>query len=66
MDPEALKSMSPMVWIIIAAAMIISVAAVLNKAIKILLKLAIIGVVLVFVLYFLVQEGVITLPTIGN
>ena len=62
-DPE---SIPPMHWIIFAAAACITVAAILNKAIKVLLKVAIIGVVLLFVVYFLVQDGVIVLPTFGN
>ncbi|MDZ8118655.1 hypothetical protein [Pontiella agarivorans] len=66
MNIEALKTMSPMVWIILAAAAFISVTVIFNKAIKVLLKLAAIGVVLLFALYFLVQANVISLPTFGN
>ena len=57
------ESIPPMHWIIFAAAAFITVAAILNKAIKIILKVAIIVVVLMFVIYFLVQDGVIVLPT---
>jgi len=66
MNLETLKSMSPMVWIIIAAAIFITVGVFFNKAIKFALKLATVAVVLLFVVYFLVQAQVIILPTIGK
>lgn len=55
-----------MVWIIIAAAIFITVGVFFNKAIKFALKLATVAVVLLFVVYFLVQAQVIILPTIGK
>ncbi|MDF7798085.1 hypothetical protein P4C99_01320 [Pontiellaceae bacterium B1224] len=66
MDLEALKTMHPMVWIILVAAVVITVASLFNKAIKFALKLAVIGVAALFVLYFLVQANVIVLPTFGK
>jgi hypothetical protein len=66
MDIEAIKTMHPMVWIIIVAAVIISSAVLFNKAIKFVLKLAVIGVAILFVVYFLVQANVIELPTLGK
>ena len=59
---DAWKEMDPMIWIITAAAVIISIAVLFNKAIKLFLKLAVIGVVALVVLYFLVQSGLIELP----
>lgn len=66
MDIEALQSMNPMVWIIIVAAVVISIAVLFNKAIKWFLKLAAIAVALMFVVYYLVQANVITLPFGGS
>ncbi len=63
---EAIESLQPMHWIIFAAAAFIAVAVIFNKAIKVLLKLAVIGVVFMFVIYFLVQAGVVEPPHIGN
>ena len=63
---EALEQIDPMTWIIIAAAAVISVAVLFNKAIKFALKIAAIMVCLIFVLYFLVQAGVVTLPSTGK
>lgn len=66
MDTEALQTMNPMVWLIIASAIIISIAVLFNKAIKLVLKLAVIAVVVLFVFYFLVQANVIVLPGFGK
>ena len=66
MDMESLKNLDSMAWIILAAAGIICAVAVFNKAIKFMLKLAVILVMLLFVGYFLVQGGVIELPNIGK
>lgn len=63
---EALESIQPMHWIIFAAAAFIGVTVIFNKAIKLLLKLAVIGVILLFVIYFLVQAGVVEPPAIGS
>jgi hypothetical protein len=66
MDLEALKTMHPMVWIILVAATVICSTVVFNKAIHVLLKLAVIGVAIMFVVYFLVQANVIVLPNVGK
>jgi hypothetical protein len=66
MDLEALQTMNPMVWLIIGAAVFICVTVLFNKAIKWILKLAAIGVAVMFVVYFLVQANVIVLPTFGK
>jgi hypothetical protein len=66
MDIEALKTMNPMVWLIIGSALIITIAVLFNKAVKFALKLAVIGVVLFCVVYFLVQANVIVLPEFGK
>lgn len=63
---EKLQSITPMVWIIIGAAVLISTFVLFNKAVKFLLKLAVIFVMLLFVAYFLVQAGVIESPAFGN
>ena len=65
---ETVQQIDPMTWIIIVAAMVISIAVILNKAIKFVLKLAAIGVCLLFVVYFLIQAGVIMPPELpgGN
>lgn len=62
MDMETLKDIAPLTWIIIAAALVISIAVLFNKAIKRLLKVAVILVAAAFVIYFLVQNGVIDPP----
>ncbi|MDF7806475.1 hypothetical protein P4E94_03425 [Pontiellaceae bacterium B12219] len=64
MDLEAFKAMHPMVWIILVAAAVISGAVIFNRAIHLLLKLAVIGVAVLFVVYFLIQANVITLPEV--
>lgn len=66
MDIEAIKTMHPMVWIIIVAAIVICSTVLFNKAIKFVLKLAVIGVAILFVVYFLVQANVIVPPTFGK
>jgi hypothetical protein len=66
MDPEALKTMHPMGWIIIIAAIVICSTVLFNKAIKLILKFAVIGVAVLFVVYFLVQANVIALPPVGK
>lgn len=66
MDLEALKTMHPMVWIILVSAVIITGAMLFNKAIKFVLKLAVLLVLVMFVVYFLVQANVIILPTFGK
>lgn len=48
-----------MTWMIVAATVVIVVAVVFNKAIKLALKLAAIGVVVLFAAYFLIQDGII-------
>lgn len=66
MHGEALQMMNPMVWIIIGSAVIISIASLFNPAITFPLKLAVIGGMLLFVIYFLVQAQVIILPPFGK
>lgn len=56
---EALKSLDPMTLLISIAAVIICCLVLFNKAVKFMLKLAVIGVMLICVVYFLVQAGVI-------
>jgi hypothetical protein len=63
---EALQNIDPMTWMIIGAAVIISVVVLFNKAVKFALKLAVIVVMLIFAAYFLVQGGVIEIPEIGK
>lgn len=60
------ESIPPLHWIIFAVAALVAGIAIFHKAIKFLLKLTIIGASLVLVVYFLIQDGVITLPTSGN
>lgn len=62
-DPETIP---PIHWFIFAVAALIAVVVLFSKAIKFLLKIAVIGGVLALVIYLLVQNGVITLPTFGN
>ena len=59
---EELSTIDPMTWMIVVSAIIICVLALFSKAIKTMLKLAVIVVMLVFVAYFLVQAGIIQLP----
>ena len=59
---ENLSTIDPMVWMITASAIIICVLALFAKAIKPLLKLAIIAVMLVFITYYLLQVGLIPPP----
>ncbi|WP_372808019.1 hypothetical protein [Pontiella sp.] len=55
-----------MMWLIIAGAVIITVAALINKAVKLTMKLAVIAVMLVLVFYFLQQAGIIQSATMGH
>ncbi len=66
MDMESLKNLDSMTWIILAAAGIICSVVLFNKAIKFMLKLAVLIVMILFVGYFLLQAGVIELPLMGN
>ena len=66
MDMETFNSIDPVIWIIVAAAGSICIFVLLNKAIKKLLKLIVIGALLLGVVYFLVQYGVIELPDMGK
>ncbi len=59
---ETLANISPMTWIILIAAVIICVSVLFAKAIKFVLKLAVIVVMLLFVVYFLRQAGISLLP----
>ena len=66
MDMETLQQISPMTWIIIVAAIVITIAVLFNKAIKFALKIAAIAVAAAFVVYFLIQNGIIEPPPWGN
>ncbi len=59
---ENLSTIDPMVWMITTSAIIICVLALFAKAIKPLLKLAIIAVMLVFIAYYLLQAGILPSP----
>jgi hypothetical protein len=48
-----------MTWLIIIAASIIFVTLLFNKAVKLILKLAVLVVMALFVAYFLRQAGII-------
>ncbi|MDH3982018.1 MAG: hypothetical protein OES84_03860 [Kiritimatiellaceae bacterium] len=63
---ETVQAIDPMTWIIIISAIVIGIAVLLNKAVKLPLKLAVIAVVLLFVAYFLVEAGILQPPTSGN
>lgn len=56
---EALQSISPMTWLVMIAAVIISTVVLFNKAVKFMLKLAVIVVMLLLAIYFLHQAGII-------
>jgi len=56
---EALSNIDSMTWTIIIAAIFICLATLFSKAIKFLLKLAVIIVMLFVVAYFLVQAGIL-------
>jgi len=66
MDTETLKSVDTMTWLIAAVAAVICSAVLFNKAIRFMLKLAVIAVLALIVGYFLVQSGVIELPIRGQ
>lgn len=51
---------------VVAAAAVIIVLVLFAKAIKTVLKFAVIIVMLVFIVYFLHQAGIIQIPGIGN
>ncbi len=59
---ETLSTIPSMTWMIVISAIIICVLSLFAKAIKASLKLAIIAVMLLFIVYFLVQAGIIQLP----
>lgn len=63
---ESLQSIDPMTWIIIIAAVVISTVVLFNKAVKFILKIAVISVMILFLLYFLIQAGVIEAPSLGG
>jgi low affinity Fe/Cu permease len=63
---ENLSSISPMTWIIILAAALIGAFVLFNKAVKLTLKLAVIVVMVLFVVYFLIQAGLVEPPPLGN
>ena len=55
-----------MTWLIIIAAVFICSTILFNKAIKVILKLAVFVVILAFVAYFLIQAGIIPPLAIAN
>ena len=59
MNMEALKNLDSMTRMILVVAGIICTVVVFNKAVKLVLKLAVIGVMILVVTYFMVQAGVI-------
>lgn len=61
---EAVQAVSPMMWMIFIAATIITLAVLINKAVKLVMKVAVIAVMAGLVLYFLVQAGLILPPPV--
>ena len=59
---ESIQSVDPMIWMIFIAAAIITIAVLFNKAIKVIMKVAVIAVMAIVVIYFLVQAGLILPP----
>ncbi|MDH3345944.1 MAG: hypothetical protein OEL75_02045 [Kiritimatiellaceae bacterium] len=58
---ESLSNIPPMTWLIFASAAIICVLVLFSKSIQLSLKPAVIAVMLLFVVYFLIQAGIIQL-----
>ena len=56
---EPLRSVPPMTWLILLAAAVICLFVLFNKAVKLMLKLAVIGVMALLVGYFLRQAGIL-------
>jgi len=56
------ESLDATTVLIVLAAVIISVMVVFARAIKVSLKLAVIAVMLIFIVYFLHQAGIIQFP----
>ncbi len=54
---EFFQHFDPLTWLVLASALIISIMVLFAKAIKFVLKLVVIGVMLLFVIYFLRQAG---------
>jgi hypothetical protein len=63
---ELFESMSTTGWMVVAAATVIIILVLFAKAIKASLKIAVIVVMLVFIIYFLHQAGLIQIPGAGN
>ena len=59
---DLIATMSTTGLMVIAAASVIIVLVLFSKAIKFILKLAVVAVMLMFITYFLVQAGAITIP----
>ncbi len=53
------QNMGPMTWIVAISAFVICIAALLSKAIRIALKVAVIVVMVLYVAYFLIEAGII-------
>ncbi|MBT8045992.1 MAG: hypothetical protein KJN67_02385 [Pontiella sp.] len=54
-----LQNMDPMTWIILICGFVICVAALVSKAIRLALKLAVIVVMVIYMAYFLTEAGII-------
>ncbi|HEY5621253.1 MAG TPA: hypothetical protein VIR77_01495 [Pontiella sp.] len=56
---ESLRAMAPMTWLIMLAAAFICLFVLFNKAVKLMLKLAVIVIMALLVAYFLRQAGIL-------
>jgi hypothetical protein len=63
---EIFNSMNATGWMVVAAAGIIIVLVLFSRVIKAMLKTAVVLVMLMFIVYFLHQAGIIQIPGIGN
>jgi len=63
---EQLSNIDSVTLLVVASAVIICALVLFAKAIKFLLKLAVIAVMLAFIAYFLGQAGIIEFPWAGN
>jgi hypothetical protein len=63
---EIFESMSATGWMVVAAATVIIILVLFSRVIKAMLKVAVILVMLIFILYFLHQAGIIQIPGIGS
>jgi uncharacterized membrane protein len=63
---EFTDSMDATTWMVVLAASVIITLVLFSKAIKFILKLAVIAVMLAVIAYFLQQAGIIQIPGLGN